>query len=374
MEPRTPHAFAPRKILLAATGLSPQILTETLYALAVAAQPRFIPDEVHIVTTREGAEYARHTLLEGGMGRLGEFVRDFHLEGTCRFADSHIHVIADPQGNPLSDIQTPEENLWAANGILKLVQRFTRDANTALHVSIAGGRKTMGFFLGYALSLCGRPQDRLSHVLVSAPFESNHEFYYPPPEPRILFDRNNKPINTADARITLADIPFVRLRAGLPENLINGEASFDEIVRGAQGRFEPPRLCISGSQILCGDTPVTMPPVVRAFYLWLVRRKKSGLPPIRHTEADPEEFLREYRRLSDVTPTQARRLEQLLRKGMDKAFFEQKKSRANALIKARLGRDAMPYLIHPVGKRPTTRFEPGLAPEAMEPDVFPLRR
>jgi CRISPR-associated protein (TIGR02584 family) len=33
-------------------------------------------------------------------------------------------------------------------------------------MSIAGGRKTMGFYAGYALSLYGRAQDRMSHVLV----------------------------------------------------------------------------------------------------------------------------------------------------------------------------------------------------------------
>lgn len=37
----------------------------------------------------------------------------------------------------------------------------------------------MGFFVGYALSLFGRAQDRLSHVLVSDPFESLTDFYYP---------------------------------------------------------------------------------------------------------------------------------------------------------------------------------------------------
>jgi CRISPR-associated protein (TIGR02584 family) len=48
-----------------------------------------------------------------------------------------------------------------------------------LHVSIAGGRKSMGFFAGYAFSLFGRTQDRLSHVLVNDPFESFPDFYFP---------------------------------------------------------------------------------------------------------------------------------------------------------------------------------------------------
>ena len=59
-----PSAY-PRRILLAVTGLSPQIVTETLYALAVAPEPgarAFVPSEIHLVTTRSGAEKARLAL------------------------------------------------------------------------------------------------------------------------------------------------------------------------------------------------------------------------------------------------------------------------------------------------------------------------
>lgn len=46
-----------RRILLAVTGLSPQVVTETLYALCVVQKPNFIPTEIHILTTTEGAEH-----------------------------------------------------------------------------------------------------------------------------------------------------------------------------------------------------------------------------------------------------------------------------------------------------------------------------
>jgi len=39
------------------------------------------------------------------------------------------------------------------------------DPNIQLHVSLAGGRKSMRFFAAYALSLWGRDIDRLTHVL-----------------------------------------------------------------------------------------------------------------------------------------------------------------------------------------------------------------
>ena len=53
-----PQDYATR-ILVAVTGLSPQIVTETLYALAVApvpSEPRFVPTRIRLITTEEGAK------------------------------------------------------------------------------------------------------------------------------------------------------------------------------------------------------------------------------------------------------------------------------------------------------------------------------
>ena len=62
----------PRRILLAVTGLTPQVVTETLYALACRAQSPWIPDEIHLITTATGAENARLNLLlpDGWFHRL----------------------------------------------------------------------------------------------------------------------------------------------------------------------------------------------------------------------------------------------------------------------------------------------------------------
>ena len=76
----------------------------------------------------------------------------------------------------LSDIRTPEENNLAADMIVNFIRQQCADDKTELHVSIAGGRKSMGFYIGYALSLFGRPQDKLSHVLVTEGFENNPLF------------------------------------------------------------------------------------------------------------------------------------------------------------------------------------------------------
>ena len=60
-----------RRILLAVNGLSPQVVTETVYALA-RAHPRALPTEIHVVTTAEGAERARLALLSRVPGWFDE--------------------------------------------------------------------------------------------------------------------------------------------------------------------------------------------------------------------------------------------------------------------------------------------------------------
>ncbi|MEZ5643338.1 MAG: CRISPR-associated ring nuclease Csm6 [Burkholderiaceae bacterium] len=156
----------------------------------------------------------------------------------------------------------PEENACAADAITALVAELTRDAQAALHVSIAGGRKTMGFYLGYAFSLFARPQDELSHVLVSAPFESHPEFFFRSATPRRLATRDGQHLDTADARITLARIPVVRLRHGQPQALLDGRASFGGTVAAIQRSLQPPRLHIDlpRKMVLCGETAVQLPP------------------------------------------------------------------------------------------------------------------
>ena len=50
-----PHKYD-KRILLVVTGMSPQIVTETLWALAVAQRDTpFVPTEIHVLSTREGS-------------------------------------------------------------------------------------------------------------------------------------------------------------------------------------------------------------------------------------------------------------------------------------------------------------------------------
>ncbi len=345
---------ANKRILLAVTGLSPQILTETLYALTVVQTPPWIPDEIHLITSREGAEHARLSLLDATAGQFHAFCRDYPVGQNIRFTADNIHLIHDEHGHPLSDIRSPEDNARAADAIHALVRQFTADPTNELHVSIAGGRKTMGFYLGYCLSLTARPQDKLSHVLVSDPFESLPDFYYPPATPRLLHTRDGRPIHTADARIMLAEIPFVRLRPLLPAAALAPELSFSDAVAATQAHLEQPSLKINlqHRKIQCGRTPISLPPQLFAWYAWLAQRAKEGQAPARYTSADPAEFLDLYAQLISRDAVDWEKAANSLNDGFPKEFFEQKCTKVNDRLKKGLGLSATPYLITRQGERP----------------------
>lgn len=354
-----------KRILLAVTGLSPQILTETLYALTVVQTPAWIPDEIHLITSREGAERARLSLLDASAGQFHAFCRDYPVGEKISFPPENIHLIHDEHGQPLSDIRSPEDNARAADAIHAIVRQFTAAPDTELHVSIAGGRKTMGFYLGYCLSLTARPQDKLSHVLVSDPFESLPDFYYPPAAPRLLHTRDGRPIHTADARIMLAEIPFVRLRPLLPAAALAPDLSFSDAVAATQAHLEQPRLKITLARrhIQCGHRPLHLPPQLFAWYAWLAQRVSQQQPAVRHTDADPAEFLDLYGQIVSRDAVDWEKAANLLSDGFPKEFFEQKCTKVNAQLKKTLGLSATPYLISRHGERPLTRYQLTIAPE-----------
>jgi adenosine deaminase len=148
-----PHAF-PRRVLLAATGLSPQVVTETVYAVAVRREPAFLPTEIELITTREGAQRAELALLSGDPGWFHRLRADYALP-PIEFETQRIHGLADADGAPLDDIRSPADNLRAADEITERVRLLTADPGCALHVSLAGGRKTMSADLQTAGSLFG---------------------------------------------------------------------------------------------------------------------------------------------------------------------------------------------------------------------------
>lgn len=360
--PAIDPARCKRRILLSVVGLSPQVVTETLYALVVTRDPPFVPTEIRLCTTREGRERALLTLLDGDDPAFRAFCRDYGRDGLARaLRPEWIEVIPDPAGGTLADIVTPEDNAACADAVTASIRRLTADADAALHVSIAGGRKTMSFLAGYALSLFGREQDRLSHVLVAEPFQSHPQFFYPPPKPRVLFGPGSRPIRTDAAGVSLAEIPFVRLRTGLPHSLLDGRASFSETVRLAEEALQRPTLAVDleRKSFLMNGHAVTLPDTLFLWYSWFAMRRSRNLPvegALNWREVRSEELVQFCQWAMPHADRTCETLRRTLRAGMTKEYFEEKKARVNRALRQSLGPLASRFALKPFGSRPLTRI------------------
>ncbi|MDT8438124.1 MAG: CRISPR-associated ring nuclease Csm6 [Wenzhouxiangellaceae bacterium] len=361
-----PHTFE-RRILVAVSGMSPQILTETLFKLAVEGAPRFVPTEIHLVSTAHGIELARETLLDHGRGQYFQLLRDYRLDAEpIDFGERNLHVICDADGRPLDDIHDAAANRSAADCIVDLLRGFCSDHTAAVHASMAGGRKTMGFYLGYAMSLLGRPQDRLSHVLLNRPFESCRDFFYPPATPREL-TIGGETVNTADARLTLADIPIVLLgnRTAL-EGLQEG-AGYSETVRRLQDSLDEPQLMIDfdAGTVRAHGKRIRMGKVLFSILAWLAIRAREGLPPVQFTGAEAVDTRTLLAVMEDVGASE-RSLSALHAGTYGVEDFRPNCSKLNSRLKAELGPAAAHYQVVQTGKRPFARYALGLSPAQIQ--------
>lgn len=211
-----------KNILLSVVGLSPQVLTETLFALHQQAKK---VDEIHVITTRMGKDAINASLLSPHDGQYHRYLIDYGIspEGIA-FGFDHVHVVADEHGREIDDIEDEYDNELLLKRSLELTFSLTRDPDSAVFFSIAGGRKTMSACLMVAAQMYARSQDRVYHVLVSPEFENSRDFYFPPKisVPIELRDNLGNPYTkeTRYARITLIPVPFVSIRNQLSSELL----------------------------------------------------------------------------------------------------------------------------------------------------------
>ncbi|MGB9773831.1 MAG: CRISPR-associated ring nuclease Csm6 [Bacteroidota bacterium] len=275
-------------VLLAVTGMTPQVVTETLFGLMV--QRGIMIDEVCVITTAEGK---RALLGEAGLPSLEE-----ELNRMCKVWNVHIPAfdpkrslfIAREETLELHDVRTDRDNILFPNLITNVVRRYTADANNVLHCSIAGGRKTMSVAMAFALSLFGRRDDTLYHVLVSPEFEASKKFF---------------PETTEEgSQLILAEVPYIRLREKLPLLEEYPHASFSDLVAIAQGVVDQmmylPQLVFERNThtVIIGDQRIMFRPFDFAFYLFCAKRKAPVPAGKSFGDANWKKLWRLYERLS----------------------------------------------------------------------------
>jgi CRISPR-associated protein (TIGR02584 family) len=319
-----------------------------------------LPQRITVITTRAGQETVQR-LLPDQLAELAQVLG-------APLPTPDVYLLRRPDGQPLEDIVTEEDNRAAADGILAAVAEATLDPAWNVHLSIAGGRKTMGCLATIALSLCGREGDELSHVLVHPALQGREDFFFPPAPPREILLPGGGSISTEAHGLTLASIPFVRLRAHWrPERDGGGFAS---AVAAIQEGLLPARMRIdlAARRVHAGPAQLRLPPVLLATLLLFAERAIARAPALTwRTEAEAKalagSLLAAIERIVPQRDLSAMR--KALTYGIERAYLAEKVSRLNRAFREALGPAAEPFLIRSEGRRPRIGYRLPLPPEAI---------
>lgn len=360
-----------KNILLSVVGLSPQIITETLYAIYQAGKDI---NEIVVITTSQGKEKIYSNLLAGKDGSFYKFLNEYDIPtNSILFNHDSIHVICDEHGNSISDLTNEDENRYLLKLCLEITFNLTNSDEIAIFFSVAGGRKTMSSCLTLAAQLYGRPQDRLCHVLISPEFESNHNFYYPPKiNKSVKLKNKNGEIfykNTKYAKVNLVNIPFISIRKYLTnENLKQVKDPGTLMLSLVQDVKPILRVDFTSKKIIYKDIELDLMPAHLALYGFFVLQKKKCKKEIEMCGSCTDCFLKSYEildRQSEITDTYkklrgSRPVNEMQGEGivnLDNDNLRSFKSKIKKLLETGFGSQALKEIeIASIGSRPDTRY------------------
>ena len=354
--------------LLAVSGLSPQVITEALYALWHQGRP---VSRLEIITTRRGKEKILSELFAPVGGRVEAFLQEFAIDReSIDFGPHLLQVIKDETGAEREDILTREDNELLLRACLQSACRLTSDPDNAVFFLVAGGRKTMTSCLTLAAQLYGRPQDRLYHVLVTPDFEQCRDFWYPPKVPRPLTLRDalgrSYTLSTRYAEVELISIPFISVRDRLDPGLLSRPQQPGELMASLI-RDQPPSLVVDlkAGKLIYMKMELDLFPAQLALYAFFAERKKSCRMdgPCRECTAcylelgailqGQEAITRNYHQAG--SPMESMSDTGIL--GLTQENFNSYKSKINRAITQRYGQNlAAELIIESVDRRPNTRY------------------
>lgn len=229
-------------VLVAVLGISPAILTETVWALAQQVPP-VVPDRIELWTTTMGREAFHKQVEETGVWqRLLETLKAQRIpvEGKLKLGDDSWKIFANDDLNKLEDLTTEEDNLAAADKMLRELRHYTDDPMTQVLLSIAGGRKTMGALALQCMGLVGRPQDEVYHVLVNEPFDKRLEppFFFPEKKGKswVKHQYDEETVTDKEAQVRLFKVPYVRMRPLYEEKMKERAVGFRYLCDRVQAR------------------------------------------------------------------------------------------------------------------------------------------
>jgi len=347
--------------LIAVCGLSPQVLTETLYALH---QQQRLPQRVRVLTTRAGRDACLTTLFPPGDGRFQQFLADFFIEPQqIDFGPHSLIAVRHGDGREIEDITSEEDNEAFLKSCMRTVFDATQNPADTVYYSIAGGRKTMGACLSVAASCYGRSRDRLFHVLISPEFESSRNFFYPPLQSGLIELRDSAGLpyykETRHARINLVSMPLISLRERLTEEHLQQPEDPATLLLSLV-RDDKAELVINLAErkLQWKGIELDMPPAHLALYTYFAQKRKEQ-PAIVATQAEILEQAGQIARLYQrvLSARQSSGLSENAMTCLDEDNFQTYKSKINAAIRRTFGPlEGELLFISSQGRKPETRF------------------
>lgn len=237
-----------------------------------------------------------------------------------------------------------------------MLARLTADPAAELHVSLAGGRKAAAALIAILMSVLGRPQDRLSHVLVQPEGAAGAGLFYPAPAPRPVVAQGVA-LDAAALRVVLFDIPFPRLALGSDATGALAEF-FDRL--SAQSRAVRLTLDAGGGRLLWDGRPMAMPPALAAFVAWLAAEQLAGRMGVPRVGAARAAYLAQYRRFAGPQAADAAAVR--LPDPLEPEWVEEKAARANKAADAAGARPRGARLIQRLGDRARALYRLALDP------------
>lgn len=237
--------------LLAIVGTSPAVLTETVWRLAVPGKgcDGRIPSEVVVLSTSVGAGIFRKSLLSTASPRkksvwnemldnleskYGFHVNDLRDRLEIRSFKTGRHT-KDGYDVEMDDTRDNKDCMFVADQMLTTLFELQKKHKKVV-VSVAGGRKAMTALMFSCVTLCGRTEDEVCHVLLDPKFECLHTptYYYPDQtDQKIVFTPRKGTPFTQFARNIVPDlffIPFASFRRHYEPELEHGDWSYCRLV------------------------------------------------------------------------------------------------------------------------------------------------
>lgn len=288
-------------ILIAVTGMSPPVLTETVWALAFPADKAItpiIPARVIALTTTVGREAIVQQLF--GAEAIWQLLReavlgpDYRTDPRLCFGTTGDCVkvfTVRTAGRPveLKDISSASENAAVADFITEELWGHVEKPETRIIASISGGFKTMSALLFAGMSLLARKDDLISHVLVNAPYDTTAltpRFFFPAQPQQELRDHDGKTWRARDAQLRLGFVPFVPMHDLLEK--YKKPRSYSDLVERCRGNLDrrlrqPVRLHlhVSTREVeINGIISFKLAPQPFLFLWFLAERTRHSAPPL----------------------------------------------------------------------------------------------